>query len=223
MRMKGERETMSMKSLSGQAVTLLLVVAAVVVGVVVTTATASHDSTHKTIHHHRSKAGIGVFSHHPKRLAHIATAGSVTPPAGAILADVVGRTNVYASHNARGEDCVIQITPGAAGGSVCGRPTVVEEEGVVGIGVEGVGATAPGSAPTLRVTAMVPNGVTSVKFTDRSGSSYTVPVTNNIVEREDINAASVSYALPGGGSQTTNVAAMIDHIPSQPGPPGSSK
>src|SRR4029077_9526036 len=98
-----------------------------------------------------------------------------------------------------------------------------EEEGIVGISVEGAGATAPGSASTLRVTAMVPNGVTSVKFTDRDGSSYEGPVANNVVEREDIGAASVSYSLPGGGNQTTNVAAMADHIPSRPGPPGSSK
>jgi hypothetical protein len=70
---------------------------------------------------------------------------------------------------------------------------------------------------------MVPNGVPSVKFTDRDGSSYAVPVTNNVVEREDLNVASVSYVLPGGENNTTNVAAMVDHIPSQPGPSGSSK
>lgn len=215
---------MRVKLLARRAAALPLIVATVVVGVVVATAVASHDSAHRTTHHyHGLRTSIGVFSHHPKGLARIAQTGSVTPPAGAILAAVVGHTDVYASHNFRGEDCVIHITPGAAGGSVCGRPTTVEEEGVVGVGFEGKGATAPGSPPTLRVTAMVPNGVTSVKVTDRDGSSYDVAVTNNVVMREDINAASVSYSLPGGGNQTTNVATMVDHIPTQPGPPGSSK
>jgi hypothetical protein len=220
--MKGKRKIMTTKTLTGRAASLILVVTAAIVGMLVATALASSES-HKSVHYPRQRTGIAVFSHPPKGRARIAKAGSLTPPTGAILANVVGRTAVYVSHNATGGDCVIELTIGAGGGSVCARATTVEEEGMVGVGVEGEGATAPGSPRTLRVTAMVPNGVTSVKFTDRDGSSVVVPVTNNVVEREDLNAASVSYALPGGGSHTTNVAAMVDHIPSQPGPPGSSK
>lgn len=214
---------MTTKSLTGRVASLMFVVTAAIIGLLVATALASTGS-HRGVHHRKGKrTGIAVFSHHPQGLARIARVGSLTPPAGAILAAVVGRTEVYVSHNAKGGDCVVELTVGAGGGSVCGRSTVVEEEGLVGVGVEGEGATAPGSPRTLRVSAMVPNGVTSVKFTDRDGSSYPVPVTNNVVEREDLNVASVSYVVPGGESRMTNVAAMVDHIPSQPGTSDSSK
>jgi len=222
--MKGERKTMTTKPLTRQATAVLLVVALGIVGVIVATATASHDSAQRTVgHRHGSRVAIGVFSHRPKGLAHVARTGSLAPPAGAILAAVVGKTEIYALHNNKNEDCVIELTANAGGGSVCALSKTVEEEGIVGIGFKGEGATAPGSEPTLRVAAMVPNGVTSVTVTDRDGSSYVVPVINNVVDREDIHAATVSYRLPGGGSQTTNVATMVDHIPTQPGPPGSSK
>lgn len=213
----------SVRSLTRQTVALMLVAAAAIAGVLVATALAS-SGTHKSVHHRGARrTGIAVFSHHPKGVARIAKAGSLTPPTGAILAAVVGRTEVYAFRNTSSQDCVIHLTVGAGGGSDCGHPAKVEEEGIVGVGIEGEGATAPGSRPTLRVTALVPNGVTSATVTDRDGSSYEVPVTNNVVEREDINAASLSYTLPGGGIQTTNVAAMVDRIPKQPGPPGSSQ
>lgn len=75
----------------------------------------------------------------------------------------------------------------------------------------------------LRVTALLPNGVSSVQFTDRDGSSYSVPVTNNVVVHEDIDIAGVSYALSDGVTETTNVAAVVDHTPQQPGAPGSSR
>jgi hypothetical protein len=202
---------------------VILVMAAAVAGVMVATALASSD-TGKKMHHRGGRHDrLAVFSHHPKRLARIATAGSLSPPKGAILAAIVGRTEVYASESASGDDCVIHLTVGAGGGSVCGRAATVEEEGIVGVGIEGEGAIAPGSPSTLRLTALVPNGVTNVKVIDRDGSSYEVPVTDNVVEREDILAASMSYILPDGGTHTTNVGAMVDHIPHQPGPAGSSQ
>jgi hypothetical protein len=70
---------------------------------------------------------------------------------------------------------------------------------------------------------MVPNGVTSVAFTDRDGSTYVAAVTNNVVEREDLNIASVRFILPGGGSRVTNVAEIVDRTPGQPAPAGSSR
>lgn len=180
----------------------------------------SHGTRHKAA---KNPSGLAVFSHHPKGLARIASAGSLKPPPGAILADVVGRTEVYVLHSSSGADCVMHLTVGAAGGSICSQPAQIEKEGAIGIFQEGPGATAPGSPATLRVTVLVPNGVRNVTVTDRDGSSYKVPVTNNVAEREDIEAASVAIELPGGKTATTNVAAIVDHTPRQPGPPGSSR
>jgi hypothetical protein len=226
--MKGERRTMtnstnpgSVRWLNGRASAVMLVVASVVAGILVATALASSGSRAK-VHRAARKTGIAVFSHHPK-LARIAKAGSLSAPSGAILAAVVNRTEVYVLQNASDEYCVMHLTVGAGGGSICAPYSQVEAQGEVGIGGEGEGATAPGSPAIVRVTALVPNGVTNVRFTDRDGSSYEVRVTNNVVEREDINIASVSYTLPGGGRQMMNVAAVVDHIPHQPGAAGSSR
>jgi len=73
------------------------------------------------------------------------------------------------------------------------------------------------------VTALLPNGVTSVRFRDRDGSSSEVAVRNNVIEHEDANIASVSYTLPDGAMQTTNVGAVVDRTPHQPGAAGSSR
>jgi hypothetical protein len=201
----------------------VVVVAVAIAGTLVAAvafASGSHGRQHQAA---KKTVGLAVFSHQPKGLARIASAGSLKPPPGAILADVVGRTEVYVLHNSSGDDCVMHLTVGAAGGSICSRPALIEKEGAVGIFQEGPGAAAPGSPATLRVTVLVPNGVRNVTFTDRDGSSYKVPVTNNVVEHEDINAASVAFALPGGGNATTNVAAVVDHTPRQPGPADSSR
>lgn len=210
--------------LSGRVRVLALVAVAAAVAVLVATALAASGGDRNTQRRAVKRTGIAVFLHHPKDRARIAQDGSATtPPSGAILAEVVGRTAVYAFQNASGRDCLIHITTGAGGGSVCGRRSTVEEKGIVGIGGEGEGATAPGSPATLRVTALLPNGVASVTFTDRDGSTHQVSVTNNVVEREDINIASIGYTMPNGERLTTNVAAVVDGQPKQPGPPGSSK
>lgn len=211
--------THSMRS-AGRAAAVALVVAAVVAGMLITSALGSSGGSVET-HHAARKASIGVFLRDPKR-ARIASASSLRAPSGAILAAVVGHTEVYALHHSKSEDCVMDLTVGASGGSVCAPASQVEERGEVGISQEGPGATAPNSPATLRVTALVPNGVKSITVTDRDGSSYGVPVSNNVAEREDINIASVSYTS-GGGTQTTNVAAVVDHMPTQPGPADSSR
>jgi hypothetical protein len=127
----------------------------------------------------------------------------LNPPPGAVLASVVGRNEVFALHQSPGEDCVMNLHLGAGGGAVCAAAAHVEEEGVVGIFEEAQGATAPGSAATLRVAVLVPNGVGTIQFTRRDRSSYQVPVSNNVAESEGVAIASVSYGLPGGGHRTT--------------------
>ena len=223
--MKGERDSMSNSTRRsagslGRTIAVVFVVAAVAAGVLIASALGSSGGPIET-HQAARKAGIAVFSRRPK-LARVASASSLRAPSGAILAAVVGRTEVYALHHSGGDDCVMNLTAGASGGSVCAPASQVEERGEVGISQEGAGATAPNSPATLGITALVPNGVSSITITDRNGSSYSVPVSNNVAEREDINIASVSYTS-GGGTQTTNVAAIVDHTPRQPGPAGSSR
>ncbi len=206
------------RSLTERVSATVLVVAAVVAGALVATALASGGG-HRKAHHATRTTRIAVLVHHPKGLAHLAKASSPAP-AGAILAAVVGNTEVYALHNSGDEDCVIHLTAGAGGGSACGPSSKVEEEGEVGIG--GGPSTASGSLATVRVSALVPNGVSSLTLTDRGGSSYEIPVTNNVAEHDDVNVTSVSYTLPGGRIHTTNVAKLLENVTRSPGAPGSN-
>jgi len=200
---------------------LLFVVGATAAGILAAAALASNAGL-VSVHRATKRTGIAVFSHPPK-LARIAKTGSLSAPSGAILAAISGENEVYALHDAGGEDCVMSLHVGAGGGSVCAPPRRVEEQGAVGIFEEGQGATAPDSPARLRVTVMVPNGVGSVQFTYRDDSTDQVTVSNNVAELESTEIASVSYPLPGGGSRTTNVAAVVDNAPSQPGAGGSSR
>lgn len=196
----------------------MLVVALAAIGATLVASVALATNSHPSV-----RTGISVFSHRPKALARIATSGSLNPPPGAILASVSGHNEIYAWHHAAGEDCVMNLHVHGAGGAVCGEAAKVEAVGTVGVFEEGEGATAPNSPATLRVAALVPNGVNSVTFTDRSGTSYAVAVTNNVVESEDINISSVSYKLPNGETHATDVASVVDRGAHQPGPAGSSR
>jgi hypothetical protein len=220
--MTKSKNTRPTSSLAGRTRALIFVVAVAVAGTVGASALASSSnpgSTHRT----GKRTGIAVLSHHRERPARAAKADSVSAPAGAVLAAVVGDNQIYALRRSNGDDCVINLHVGAGGGSVCAPSSTVEEQGEVGISQEGEGATSPGSPATLRVTVLAPDGVTSVRFSDRDGTSHDVAVTNNVAEREDVEIASVSYSLPGGGSQETNVAAVVDHTPRQPGAAESSR
>lgn len=210
------------KSLRHRVVAVVLVVVAAGVAVVVASAGGAGNGPVLVRHGKAHRTPLAVFTHRPK-LARIAEVGSLKPSAGAILAAVVGHTDVYVNHDSAGRDCIEHLTAGGAGGGGCASAAKVEEEGSVGVFQEGPGARAPGSPATLSVNALLPNGVRSIKFTDRDGSSYDVPVTNNVVDHEDSNAASVSYTLPGGAVVTTNVAAITDQAPRQPGAAGSSR
>lgn len=209
-------------SIRQRAVAVIFVVAAAVAVMVVASAVGAGNAPVLVRHGKAHRTPLAVFTHPPK-LARIADVGSLQPASGAILADVVGRTNVYVRHDSAGRDCIEHLKAGGAGGGGCASAAKVEEEGSVGVFQEGPGATAPGSSATLSINALLPNGVKSVKFTDRDGSSYEVPVANNVMEHEDSNTASVSYKLPGGGVVTTNVAAIADRTPRQPGAAGTSR
>jgi hypothetical protein len=186
--------------------TPIMVAVAVGVSLLVTSALASNAAKHRVAQPH----GLAVFSHPPKGIAHIASANSATgatAPAGARLAAVVGNTEVYvdqpASGPSSGLDCVIHIA-GGAGGGACGQPFKVEAEGMVV--VSGVGGVE-------RMTALLPNEVTSVKITDRSGLAYELAVKNNVIEQEDDNASTLTYNLAGGRTHTTEVAKLLSPVP----------
>jgi hypothetical protein len=198
--------------------TVMLAAAATAAAVVAASALANTHTVSAPRSAHR--ANLTVFKHH-RRVARVDSASKA--PAGAILAASTGKTDVYVARNANGDDCVYHFTAGAAGGGGCSPAAQVEGKGAVGIFQEGEGATAPGSPATLRVTALVPNGVSSVEFTDKDGSSYSVPVTNNVAVHEDIDISKVSYTLSDDATETTDVAAVVDRTPRQPGAPGSSR
>jgi hypothetical protein len=200
----------------------LLLAVAVVAAMLVATGALATGSNYGSVHR-GNRTPIAVFSHAPKDLARISSARTLNPPPGAILAAVAGRNEVFALHQVAGDDCVMNLHMGAGGGSACASQAQAEERGVVGIFEEGAGATGAGSPATLRIAVMVPNGVGSIHFTRRDGSSYDVSVSDNVAVSEGLEIASVSYALPGGGSRTVNVAAVVDDAPQHPGAPGSSR
>jgi hypothetical protein len=180
---------------------------------VVTSALASKASKK---HVAKQPTGLAVFLHQ-RKTAHAASTNPLAPP-GAVLATVVGQTEVYASQITQGsggatEDCVTHFT-GHAGGGVCASAAKVENEGIVGVG---------GPQGVVRITALLPNGVKSVKITDNDGATYEVAVTNNVVEHEDSNAVTFTYALPGNQIHTTNIAKLLANPPRQPGAAGSQQ
>jgi len=211
--------TSSKQALGRRAVAAAIVVALAVAGMLVATALAS-TSTHKSSTSRSAKVSdIAVLRGHGSALR-ARKAATAFAPAGSVLAAVFGETEVFALHNSGNEDCVIHLTAGAGGGSICGAAAKVEAEGEVAVG--GGPGPVSGGIGSVRVSALVPDGVSSLTFTDRDGTKYVIAVTNNVVEHEDANLASVSYALPSGAIKTTNVAAVVDQLPTQPGAPGSS-
>jgi hypothetical protein len=111
------------------------------------------------------------------------------------------------------------LTPGQGGASVCDTAAHVAEYGEVLIGTGK--ATAPGVYSHVRVAALVPNGVASLTITDRNGAVHSLAAKNNTIEDEDAQAATVTYRLPSGSTQATNVAGLLDRIPNQPAQPST--
>ena len=208
-----------------RAAIMLTVIATAVMGVLVANAVGTSGMRGTVRHGHAKRTGIAVFSHRLKGLARIAKADSprLPPNSDAVLAAVVGKTELLALHDSSGNDCLMHIAASGSAGEICDPPATAESEGEIGIGLVAAGAMSPGSPESIHVDGLLPNGVSSVRITDRGGSSYDVPVTNNVVYHEDSEMVSVSYVLPGGATVTTSAAALLDHIPRQPGAPGSSR
>jgi hypothetical protein len=201
-----------MRGLNGGTQTLLVVAAAAIIGSgFATGAFAGHK--------HVPRWPISAFSH-PLRRAH--GAGATTPRmmpgvSGASLAAVKGSVEIWIGHRYSPTTlaCFWERTPSGGGGGGCGRPSELEAKGAVSL-YEANEHARP------RILAWVPDGVASVVVTDSDRSSHTVAVTNNFAVYDDLaTPSSVSYTLPNGATETTNVSAW--RTPLRPGAPGSSE
>jgi hypothetical protein len=143
----------------------------------------------------RPGLGFALFSH-PSSIAKPAAVGGITPPRGATLAAVAGENTVYAWRPSGAEVCVIDLETSGVGGGACDRTPQAEAHGVVLTLRPGAKEMAAGA--TLSMAVLVPNGVSSVNFTDRDGSVRTAAVDNNVAVLADADLASVRYTLPDG-------------------------
>lgn len=171
-----------------------------------------------------------IFSHPSRSRARAASASEVNaPPTGAVLAATTNGEEVFtwqaAASNATpagqapsgAKICVMerQAASGFAG-VACYLASEIEAKGSVSVNL-------PSKIQrTLGATALVPNDVPNITATDKNGSTQTVPVKDNVAVVDDPQLASVSYQLPDGTTQTTNVLEVVAHAESSEGPPPSA-
>lgn len=149
---------------------------------------------------------ISAYSHSLHR-AHSASAATTVPLAdvsGVSLAAVKGTNEVYIGHQYSPTtlDCHWERVYPQGGSGGCSKASEVESKGVVSL-------YEPSEGAPCHILAFVPDGVGSVVITDSDRSAHPVAVTNNLAMYEDTNSPlTVSYTLPSGAVQTTNVAAF---------------
>jgi hypothetical protein len=197
---------------------LLAVLAVVITASAVTMLAAAFASGLDSGNAGTAGAGFSVFSHPPSGIARISNARGLNPPPGAILATVEAGNEVYAWQPSTDEVCVVDLEVAGLGGVACDLKSHAETHGVVLI-LRPAPASAVG--PTLSMAAMVPDGVKSVVFSKRDGSTHQAAVTNNIVELADPNLASVRYTSLDGVNHEQAVPTQSPSATTPPGP-GSS-
>lgn len=138
-----------------------------------------------------------------------AAVGGIAPPAGARLAVVAGSNSVFAWQPSNAEICVVDLEAAGIGGVACDRTPQAEAHGVV-LALR-PGATALAGGATLTTAVLVPDGVSTVTFVDRSGSIRTSAIENNVAVLADAQLASVRYSIPAGGE-------FVQPIPTSPAP-----
>jgi len=138
-----------------------------------------------------------------------AAVGGITPPAGARLAVVAGSNSVFAWQPSNAEICVVDLEAAGIGGAACERTPQAEAHGVV-LALRPDATDLAGGA-TLTAAVLVPDGVSTVTFVDRSGSIHTAAVENNAAVLADAQLASVRYSTPTGGE-------FVQPIPTSPTP-----
>jgi hypothetical protein len=168
----------------------------------------------------------GMFSHAPKPRAHAASVSEVNaPPAGAVLAATAKGKEVYTWQTA---SPVTSAGKTLSGAKIC----VMERQTATGLASVGCYVSAEIEAkgtvsvnlpskiqPTLGATALVPNNVPSITATDKNGTTTPVAVKDNVAVLDDEQLAAVSYRLPNGTTQVTNVLEVVAHSEGSEGPP----
>jgi hypothetical protein len=163
----------------------------------------------------RYRSAFAVLTHKVDRAAAVSQSFL---PSDAILATTAGDRHLYVWERAAGAPMGKSGTPSAKtqlicqgylvgqaasspGGVSCGEISELAQTGSVTFGkVRNPGTHTFSNAI---VTVLVPNGVKSVTITDANGTTYEVPVTNNVASVEDSKlapppAAAVLYKLPDG-------------------------
>jgi hypothetical protein len=155
-----------------------------------------HRTSAKTYNH----SGFAVFSRHHSG-ARTATASDI--PANAVLAGTSkadGQSNeVYAMERAPGEYCLLDIENVEARTVACGAKVAAEEHGLLF-------AEKSDEYAGTNVVGLVPNGVSTVTFTNTDGTAHVVKVTNNFVAYANAGGvASTRFTLPNGSSEERRI------------------
>lgn len=213
--MRKLRPTSSMFTLWRKHRAITTLAAVMTAGTLVTGALAAttHDKsagnrTRADRPHSKRVAARLRFSLLSRPIARASASGPDALPPGAIHAVTVGRHEIFAlqrsgpevpgARNVGPEVCVLDREGALAGGMACSPAANAEEEGVELLSIE--------TGTSLTDALLVPDGVNSVVFTDRDGSSRTVAVADNVAVVEDPNLASLHYTLPSGATKSTDVA-----------------
>ena len=170
--------------------------------------------------HGRTRANSrNAFSGLTRSIDRAAGGGSGNIPAGAELAASSDGHSVYVWEaqaatptTPTGEREVSELdicdaiqSPSGSGGGGCAPAAEVDTRGSVGF-TRNVEPTT-GQLSPWTVTALVPDGVTSITLIDSDGSTHSVAVTDNVAVAEDASlaeqpAAAVSYELSGGTTES---------------------
>lgn len=161
-----------------------------------------------------ARAAFAVLSDHTAT-----NAGSASVPAGAIPAATQDGIKVYVWEQAAGESLNPNAprSPNATEGEICVGQEATSSNDIGGAACGPVAAFiahgnvdftgSGGSSSPMTITALVPNGVSSIELTEADGASRSVPVVNNVavtVVQGGENAlparpaAAVSYPMPSG-------------------------
>lgn len=183
-------------------VTMALAALIVLSAVGATVATAVATTGHGRVVRHRkavpARRRFAVLSHRVARRAGV----TLGIPLGSVgqaqfyVRERPGPLAVAVGHAPPGPRlCLIELA-GTGGGAACGPVAAAEREGIDAFSSE---------AGRITDAVLVPNGVTTVTFTDRNGTIHTVHVTNNFAAIEDANLATTHYVVPGGADMTIPV------------------
>jgi hypothetical protein len=147
---------------------------------------------------------LSVFAHATRR-AH--SADATTAPkiplagvTGVSVAAVRGGDEILIGHRDNPALYCFWDRTASGGSDGCGRVADLEARGAVSLYEANENANP-------HVLVLVPDGVSSVTIKDSDGSSHAVAVVSNIAVYEDTaKPASVSFTLPNGSAETTDIS-----------------